>query len=200
MPDGAIMTESSLGSAQGPTAPSPPVARPATLEERIRRLEDVVATLQDTRPLEDRIVEKVSTRIKRQTPRADSESTGILANAGKKLFSGALSVARPEPDASAGAPQPPPAAPGSGRPWLLYDLYSELRTMVRMYVDRRYRVSWLARIVPLGALIVYLFSWFILGNLWMVGPLFDRVIDLLLACLVYKVLAREAARYRQTVP
>jgi hypothetical protein len=176
------------------------VARPATLEERIRRLEDVVATLQDTRPLEERIVEKVSTRIKRQSARADSESTGILANAGKKLFSSALTVAPPAPDAPAGDPQPQPASPASGRTWLLYDLYSELRTMVRMYVDRRYRVSWLARVVPLAAVVIYVFSWFIFaGNFLGVGSLFDRVVDVVLACLVYKVLAREAARYRQTV-
>jgi hypothetical protein len=191
------------------------VARPATLEERIRRLEDVVATLQDTGHIEERVVEKVSARLQRSAPRDGPEPTGILASARRKLMPAALSAVRSAADAPpqatlAGSPGDKSengvaAARGaftsSSRPWLLFDLYAELRTMGRMYVDRRYRMSWLARVIPLLALFVFLMSWFLFsGSLWGIGSILDKVIDLVLACVVYKVLAREVARYRQTVP
>jgi hypothetical protein len=71
--------------------------------------------------------------------------------------------------------------------------------MVRMFFDRRYRVAWQARIVPIVAVTCFLFSWFFVDSMRLIGPFLDKTFDVLLICIVYKVLSREAQRYRQAV-
>ena len=75
--------------------------------------------------------------------------------------------------------------------------------MVRMFLDPRYRPTWPARIVPLALLAIILTSW-----IWLPGTsivwtpimmIIDKVVDVALAFLAFKVLHREARRYRELV-
>jgi hypothetical protein len=169
----------------------PSQTMPEALEERVRRLEDTVAMLQDTRHLEERVVERLASRLNRSASPLGSETTGITVNAGRQFLPVAL-----EPVAESSA-----ASPTSGlrHPWLLLDFYQELQSIVRMFFDRRYRVARMARIVPIAALALFLFSWFFIDSMRLIGPILDKMLDVVLICIVYKVLSREAQRYRQAV-
>jgi hypothetical protein len=181
-----------------PPDPERPDLTGAALEQRVRRLEDVVATLQDTRDLEERLVERVSERVGRNGVNGGRAPTAILLDAGRRLLPAARDLLRPT-DASAG--DEPAGLLQPRPPWLLYEYYLEMRAMLRMLLDPRYRLTWQAKIVLLGVVPFILTSWW-----WMPGssiPFFgsvaDKLVDILLAFLAYKVLARELVCYRQAV-
>lgn len=170
------------------------------LEQRVCRLEDAVATLQDTRPLEERIVERVSRRMKNASAAALQDSGRVL-NAGRQLLPAALDLIRSKAvEAERGGAGPSGSLP---RPWLLFDAYAELRTMVRMYLDPRYRPTWPARIAPLALLALIMTSWIWLPGtsiLWTpLMTIIDKAVDVALAFLAFKILNREARRYRELV-
>jgi hypothetical protein len=106
----------------------------------------------------------------------------------------------------------PPDLPRSflWRPaWALFDAFSEALAILRMFVDPHYRMSWSARLIPLVLLAAILTSW-----VWLPGTAFlhsipgiavfatiyDKVVDLILAFFLYKILSREARRYRDVFP
>jgi hypothetical protein len=179
------------------------------LEERVRRLEDAVAGLQDTRHLEDRVVERLADR-----NRADlaKDATGIMIEAGRHLLPAAPPLADRADDGATTPPPataPPPPSPRSvRRPWLLFDLYADVRAAMYMFVDPRYRMSWSGRFLPWALLFAIGTSWFwipfisLLYAIPAVGPFVATVlvkcVDLVLAFVLYKVLSREATRYRET--
>jgi hypothetical protein len=195
------------GTPNGETPADPTENRRLALEQRVRRLEDAVATLQDTGPLEERIVERVARRLNREPAAAAADSNAVF-KAGRQLLPAALDLIRTKTaDAER---QAAPAAGNVRRPWLLFDAYAELRTMVRMFFDLRYRPTWTALIVPLVLLVLIITSEFwlpgtnvvpmvvpVLGKPFMV--IVDKVIDVALAFLAFKILNREARRYRELV-
>lgn len=170
------------------------------LEQRMCRLEDAVALLQDTQRLEERIVERVSRQLNRGPAPASAESGGIV-NAGRQLLPAALDLIRNKTEDAERK-----AAAGSAplaRSWLVFDAYAELRTMARMFVDPRYRPSWSARVIPLALLALILTSW-----IWLPGTsilptvlmmIVDKIVDLALAFLAFKILHREVRQYRELV-
>ena len=176
----------------------PAAAGPAdSLEHRVHRLEDAVASLQDTRGLEERITERVAERMKRSAPVAVGRAADVQPAVGRQVAPAPVSPAPADARTRAAATAAPAA--GARPPWLLVDVYQDMRAMVRMFIDRRYQVSWSARLIPLAALVGMVLSWLILGGIWFIGPLLDRVVDILLAFVAYKALSREAARYRATM-
>src|SRR5205823_7659648 len=84
----------------------PLFAVPAELEQRIRRLEDAVAGLQDTRQLEDRVVERVG-RLRADSAR-DGANRMVLEN--RKL----LPAVEVIPSPAGNSPPPHPAPPRAG--------------------------------------------------------------------------------------
>jgi hypothetical protein len=160
------------------------------LEQRVHRLEDAVATLQDTRALEERVVQRVSDRVQHRASVAvlERDPTGILLDASRHLLPAAL-------------PSAPSADTTVRSAWLPYEVYAEIRSMIAMFFDRRFRVSWTGRVVPLILLGVAIFSWVILdARLLYLGSILDKAVDVILIILAYKVLSREAARYRAVLP
>jgi hypothetical protein len=89
------------------------------------------------------------------------------------------------------------------RPWLLFDLLREFGSTARMYMDPRYRVRRATQLmVPLilGLLVAnYLLFNVLVVQIPIVTPVLERAILIVLAVLLYKVLMREVARYRQTI-
>jgi hypothetical protein len=101
------------------------------------------------------------------------------------------------PDGTILTPPEPQDAPR--RTWFLIELWLEIRLAVKMYFDPRYRVSRTAQIAfPLFAVLLalnyFLFSvWF---SIAVVSPIVERVLDVILAVLAYRILTRELDRYR----
>jgi hypothetical protein len=194
----ATMTEPAVVFNGGdPHGPTPGAVE--SLEQRVTRLEHTVAVLQDTQPLEDRIAERVTERVNRNPPLR--ESTGILIDAGRRLLPSAVGLLPP--------PQEPPPARAATPPqhsWLLLEALGEARAMIDMYLDPRYRyrLTWVGRVVPAVLLLAIATTW-----IWLPGTailpsflsgLLIKVVDLVLAFFLFKVLAREARRYRELVP
>ena len=176
------------------------------LEERVRRLEEVVAALQDTHALEDRVAERVAARVAPASDNGVRAKAGLLFEASRHLLPAAVgALTEPPPPAPAPTAVPAqPAAPGLRPPWLLFDVYAEARVIVRMYLDPRFRLTWQARLLPLVLLAAIATSWIWLPGTSIlpsiVSTLIMKVVDLFLALVLFKVLHREVTRYRNTSP
>jgi hypothetical protein len=178
----------------------PPNGSLRVLEQRVHRLEDAVAALQDTRQLEERLVQRVTERVSRPAL-GGREASGLVIEARRHLLPAALGLI---PSATEAPAAGPPGAAPLRQSWLILDAYSEARAIFRMFVDPRYRMgrwTWLAAV---GLLAAILTSWIWLPGTsilpGVVGTLLVKMVDLVLAFFLYKVLAREARRYRTLIP
>lgn len=160
--------------------PPPATLPPLGLEERVRRLEDILAGMHPT-------------AIREAPPPPATEAAGAAA-------------ADLPPASSDGVQLPPPAStpwlsPGMfpSHRWLPFEMMAEFRAMVRMYLDPRYRLTWQTRLVPPLILFGMFLSWWMFTAIPL-GFLFDRVVFLVLAYALFKLLTREATRYRMTSP
>jgi hypothetical protein len=166
-----------------------------TLEQRVRHLEVAMADLHDTTELEARIVKRVTKRLER-TERKSPDKTAGAASTGRRMLP-AMLVAHGQ---STEPENPSIAAPlGAWRGlWFFFAAYAEIRTIIRMFFDKRYRPTWLARTVPIVLFLAILTSYFWLPgtSISLIGTLIDKSIDVILAFLAFKILAWEAACYR----
>jgi hypothetical protein len=174
------------------------------LEQRVGRLEDAVAALQDTRLLEERVVARVGERLNRNPLAPARDTGGILIQAGRRMLPAALETIRTQTGPVEG--QARPAAPPQRRSWLILDLFSELQTIARMYLDLRYRpfLSWTACLLPPLLLVAILTSayWLQLlpGGSFIASTPLDKVVDLVLVLFLYKVVSHQARRYQEMFP
>jgi hypothetical protein len=239
------------------------------LEARVRRLEEQYAALQDTRPLEERVVQRITSRLRRKPatmirePEAavrepDQGMTGDQAEAGPPPAVAAIAAAEeslaairlarqptapvatllespPEVpvavtapaqvaqvamvvDAPVAALAPIPIAPSppprSGwRSWFVIQSLRQglnnFRLFVRMYVDPRYHMTLLGRLVPLAFLFFLVFSdwdWRVFQIIFawnlipVFGPIINKLLLVLFAWVTVRVLGREMRRYQDTIP
>jgi hypothetical protein len=103
----------------------------------------------------------------------------------------------PPPEGTILAP-PEPQEPGR-RGWFFGQLWTDVRLAAQMYFDPRYRVSRTAQLAfPLFAVLVVLNYFFF--SAWLsipvLSPVAERLIDVVLVVLAYRVLVRELDRYR----
>jgi hypothetical protein len=164
------------------------------LEQRICRLEDAVAAIQDTQLMEDRVVERVVQRVE-HAPLPLRESSGMIVNAARMLMPRTID-AMPEDGAAPPADSP---TTGASSPWFVLGIFHELRWMLRMLTDYRYRMSWSGRIVLLVAVVAIVLSYFVLTALPLIGGILDRVVLLLIAIVTYKAMSREVQQYRDVM-
>ncbi|MBY0515193.1 MAG: hypothetical protein K2P78_14965, partial [Gemmataceae bacterium] len=94
-----------------------------------------------------------------------------------------------------------PADPAR-RQWFVAQLWAEVVLVLRMYVDPRYRISRTAQLVVPGLLLLFVANYFFFA-VWLtvpvVSPVAERLFDVALAILLYKVLVRELNRYREVL-
>jgi hypothetical protein len=160
------------------------------VDSRVRRLEEAVAALQDTHLMEDRVADRVVQRLKRLAGRENGSvvvesSTAIVPTAEATKSQSQSSFAPPDPD----------------RPtWLLFDLWAEVRTFGKMLFDHRYPFSYSGRFGPICIAFVYVFCWFFVSGMPIIGGVVERIIDIILAVLLYKIMSREVRRYRTMFP
>lgn len=161
------------------------IEHPSDVEQRLRRLEAAVAALQDTQLIEERIAERVVQKSKRTTLTSVRDTAGVIVNAGKALVPAMANAATPTAD-----------KPG----WLLVDLWSELRTFGKMLFDHRYPFSYAGRFGPVVIACAYAFSWLFLSGMPLIGGVSERLVDVALAFILYKIMSREVQRYRAMFP
>jgi hypothetical protein len=172
-------------SAQAP-APAPAEDALEPLMQRIRRLEDALAQLQPA-PAKEPAPPHAILRAPVAVPVAQGAPGSVAP------------VVMPD---SQRRPAVLSVPSSTAHVWLLGEGLAEARAIFRMYVDPRYRLSWLARILPAVLALSILLSgfWNPLAHLPLVGWLLDKVVDLVLAFALFKFLSHEARRYRETAP
>jgi hypothetical protein len=187
----------------------------AMLEDRIRRLEDSLAELHKqkekqapqaapppTPPPPVAMIAPVAKIVPAPAPITTmpaEAASSFLFHVGKQMLSTAplASVVQP-----AHPTQETTFAAGMRWTWVFFDAYAEVRAIVRMFVDPRYQMSWTSRLVPLvlAALLFTSAYWAPGTSIPGIGTLIDKLIDLPLAFLFFKILSHEARRYRQMSP
>lgn len=183
-----------------------PASLSLSLEERVRRLEEMVTLLQEKRAVPARVASVASSPPPPPEARpmplpaapAPPAATAVMLDLGKRLLNASPSNAAP-------ASAPGVATPNSRNSllWLLRDTWAEARAILRMFLDPRYHLPWSARALPLVVLAAILTSkyWVPGSSIPVLGDwLLVKSVDLLLAFLLFKWLGHEARRYRQTSP
>jgi uncharacterized membrane protein YkvA (DUF1232 family) len=167
------------------------------LEQRVHRLEEIVADLCNTQILEDRVAARVAEQLRPRLQQAELDSASPAASAGTEAATPEAQVdaAAPPPGSAYTLPVPLPADPEMS---LIREVWSEVRLLLRMVRDPIYSISWLGIIVPLFALVYVVFPW----KFWPLNAIPDGIYliglldDLVVAYVGFKVLGRELRRYR----
>lgn len=150
----------------------------AALEERIRELELMLSA---SRSSEEALAERVLSKL---LSSREGGAIQLSAAAGQLVF------ADPPPGVS---PQMPETAP---RRWLVLEILDEIRLLPQMYFDPRYRLSRLAQFAGPVFVLGLLLSYFVVSVIPFVGGILERLVDMILMVIFYKVMVRELARYR----
>jgi hypothetical protein len=108
----------------------------------------------------------------------------------------------PEPPSGAVLHPPASADLSQGRS-VLAQIWSEIALIGRMYTDPRYRVSRTAQFAVPMIVILFAVNYF-LFNAWFpvvpfLTPIAERLGCVILAVTLYKIMARELARYREVL-
>ncbi len=88
------------------------------------------------------------------------------------------------------------------RPWLLMELLRDLGTTVRMYLDPRYRVRRATQMLVPLILLLFGFNCFffnVVFTLPVISTALEKLADVILAILLYKIISRELVRYREVI-
>jgi hypothetical protein len=88
------------------------------------------------------------------------------------------------------------------RPWLLMELIRDFSATVRMYLDPRYRVRRSTQLLVPAIIGLFVLNCFLFNAVFSV-PILSQIVeklgDVILAILLYKVVSRELVRYRQVI-
>jgi hypothetical protein len=141
------------------------------IERRVRRLENEVNALKDTRALEDRIVLRVTDHFEK------AGLAGAYSAASKDRLS-RESYAR-----------------------LLFNILIDARLMLLMFFDKRFTLAWTTHLAVWVIIPAILTSgwWFPAAYFPYLGTFLDKFFDLLLGFCVYRAVSRDLRRYRETL-
>jgi hypothetical protein len=174
-------------------APEPPPGS-TELEERLRTLETVIAErLPDEEILAERVIARLSALAAERERDPDSGHMLVLATSRE---------AAPPPPKGAVLEPPAPPADSTSRKWFLPNLLAELRLIATMYFDPRYRISRMTQFALPGMLLLLIFN-YCFFSLWVsitfVSPFLERLLAVIIGILIYTLLMREVARYREVL-
>jgi hypothetical protein len=150
--------------------PAEPTPQVETVADRLQKLEQMVSALAD--------------RTSRNGPTPD----GLAAS-----FGGLVPAALAGALVPVVAHDPPPGTEPSFRD--RFAVWRELRLMVHMYFDPRYRLSRVCQFGMPAVLVLMVLNFFFLGAIPYIGFLVERLALVALAVALYKLLSWEAARY-----
>ena len=172
------------------TSPSHPQVSEGREEfsDRVRQLEDEVGELRETiAHFAELVIGEVKDLRK--------------SHAELPIFPPAIAGELPVTHTSRGSPAQP-IEPSSRRPWLLMELLRDFGATFRMYLDPRYRVRRATQMmVPLilGLFVLNCYVFNLVVSLPFISAGLEKLIDIVLAFLLYKVMHREIVRYRQVI-
>lgn len=168
------------------------------LNDRVHRLESEVTELRGSVA---RLADLVVIDIKQRREDRDQSDVTVTPTVLSAVATAAVASASGSESPSVWAMSK--SAIGSLRkPWLIIEVLREMMLALRMYFDPRYRVRRSTQLmVPLllGGLILNYFFFAQLFDIWIISPISERLILLLLGVLLYKIVSREAARYRDVL-
>jgi hypothetical protein len=165
----------------------------AAVEERVE--ERILERLsnRDSAALEERLVERLAARVPSAMPAAE---TPIPVRPGPRWYD-RVNPFKPR------AIVPPPVSSG----WLIWDMLTEARFLCGMIFDSRFWMGWTSRAVVVICLTALLLVEYLTLPItypislvpfigWIIVLFIDKLLTLVLAFIIFKVLARETARYR----
>ena len=168
--------------------------RNAELEDRLRRLETAVAErVPDDNALADRVIARLSALAAERERNPDSAPMLVLAASGE---------APPPPPQGAVLHPPSPPADRAARRWFLPNLIAELRLIATMYFDPRYRISRTTQFALPGILLLLIFNYFFFSvwvSITFLSPFLECLLAVIAGMLIYTLLIREVARYREVL-
>jgi hypothetical protein len=185
-----------------PETPSGPILIPAngtaiegTLAERVERLEDAMARLQagpNSATFEEQLSERVLKLFKEKAAQQRVPTTVGVMSAVPQLGSG-------PPAGTINLP-----TEQSLWSWLMVGVLGELKLILRMYLDPRYRLSRLTQFGAPGVLLgivgnYFFFNYSCLLPIPFLPQIVERGVIVILAYVLVKILSREAGRYRQVL-
>ena len=182
------MVEESLPAKIGIYPNNPDDTLSEALHERIERLETMIVELRETSLNDAQIVERVLAQLREQDPDHSRFPQGLAADhTAQTAGLVPASVAGIEPEEQ----------PEGARFWRWLGTFREFPTMLRMYFDSRYRLSRMGQLTApvLVGLMVLNYVFFSFWSVPILAPIFERLLLVILAVLLYKVLARETIRY-----
>ncbi len=144
------------------------------LERRVQTLETKVAALRDAREIDE--------RIKANQPPVDSAGPPSFKDIELPIANVQTVVAT------------------ARTTWALVEMLAEIKTLLWMFVDRRYHMGWLTRLVAIGLMIAILVShwWVPFGGYDNVASrLIDKCADLVLGLVLFMFLSFETRRYKE---
>jgi hypothetical protein len=169
--------------------------RDTELDGRIRKLEAALAerpSTADDDALADRVIARLSALAAERERDPDSRGVLVLASTGEI----------PPPPQGAVLHPPAPSPDFAPRTWFLANLAAELRLVLTMYFDPRYRISRTTQFALPGIVLLLIFNYFFF-SMWVpipfLSPVLERLLAVVLGILIYKLLTRELARYREVL-
>jgi hypothetical protein len=167
---------------------------PAKLEERVRKLETALAERPvDEEALADRVIARLSTLAAERQRDPDSQGMLVLASPTERA---------PEPPQGTVLHPPNPSAEPASKTWILANILAELRLILTMYFDPRYRISRTAQFAIPGIVLLLIFNYFFF-SVWVpitfLSPVTERLLAVIFGILIYKLLTRELSRYREVL-
>lgn len=151
----------------------------AELERRVHALESKVAAIPDSRQIEKHVTERDKASLP-PPPVEPSQAPSFR------------DIEIPIPSAQS-------LVNTAKATWMLFEMLGELRMLFWTLFDRRYHMAWLTRFVTIAILFLILTSqwWVPLAKVDYVGPVLDKVADLLLGLILFTVLSFETRRYKE---
>jgi hypothetical protein len=174
------------------TADGPSTEQLSPLEQRVHRLESAVAALQGNPPAPERAAEPLAPPS--PPPTSNAIHDGIQAATAPIMAAVADAAVR------AAIPVGPRQSRLEGIHWLVIDIIREAAAIFWMFIDLHYKVAWSTRLLTIILLPAILLShwWLPFANVPVIGPFADKVLDLVLAFIMFKALSREAHRYLES--
>ncbi len=88
------------------------------------------------------------------------------------------------------------------RSWLPFELFNEFSQMSRMYIDPRYRMRRTTQLVAPALALLFVASYFFFNWFFpipILSSILEKIVDVFLAIILYKILYSELLRYRETL-
>lgn len=172
-----------------------PAPAPPTLDDRLKRLEESINSLHSRAVVphatEDELAERVLNL--------------LTAKAAEHRAANGLGPPGLMPAAAVTAIPPEVGALPNGQTlwgWFVAGVFSEVRTIARMYFDPRYRLSRVGQFGVPAILALFVLNYFFFAYtcaLPVLPVIGERLVCVALSLALYKVLVREVARYRQVL-